>query len=102
MLADKTLSLEELKDMPDDEVIEKLDEIKGIGTWTAKMFLMFSLGRVDVFPYEDLGVRNAIQKAYRLRKPPNKRRLDQLSSKWKPYRSVASLYLWRSMEKKDW
>jgi len=71
---------------------------KGIGRWTAEMFLIFRLQRPDVLPLGDLGILNAIQKAYRLRKKPTAARMSKLGDAWKPYRSVASWYLWRSLE----
>ena len=89
------VELESLGKKPDEEVIAELTKVKGIGRWTAEMFLMFSLGRPDVFAMDDLGLRNAVIKAYRLRKQPSKEKLAAISRKWKPYRSIASLYLWR-------
>lgn len=87
-----------LAKLSDDEVIALLTQIKGIGVWTAEMFLMFSLGRDDVFSYGDLGLRNAMQKVYKLRKPPSKRTAERISAKWKPYRTHASLYLWQTLK----
>ena len=92
------LDLEGLAKLPDEEVIAILDDVKGIGRWTAEMFLMFNLGRVDVFAADDLGLKNAVQKAYKLKRMPDKKKLDELSIKWKPYRTVAALYLWRSVD----
>jgi len=83
----------------DDEVIEKLTEVKGIGVWTAQMFLMFSLGRLDVLPVDDVGFQNAVIKYYRLRKKPTKKQLRQIAKKWIPYRSVAVWYLWKAVDK---
>ncbi len=82
--------------MTDEEIIEHLTMVKGIGRWTAEMFLMFNLWRPDVLPVDDLGVRNAAMKVYRMRKPPTAKRLRQLGERWRPYRSVATWYLWRS------
>ena len=93
-VAGRELDLEGLKELPDEEVIAILDEIKGIGRWTAEMFLMFHLYRVDIFALDDLGLRNAVIRAYRIRNP-SKERLAMISGRWKPYRSIASLYLWR-------
>lgn len=83
------------KEMSDEEVITELTDIRGIGVWTAKMFLMFVLAREDVFPVEDLGIRNAMTELYDLneRKP-----MREKAGEWKPYRSIASLYLWRAIE----
>ncbi|MDZ7268984.1 MAG: DNA-3-methyladenine glycosylase [candidate division KSB1 bacterium] len=86
--------------LSDEEVIAALTRVKGIGRWTAEMFLIFSLGRLDVLPVDDLGFRQAVQQAYRLRKLPDARRLQQLAGKWRPYRSVATWYLWQSLDNK--
>ena len=90
--------LDALDAMTDDEVIESLTKIKGIGRWTAEMFLIFRLQRPDVLPVGDLGIVNAIQKAYRLRKKPTPDRMRKLGEAWRPYRSVATWYLWRSLD----
>jgi DNA-3-methyladenine glycosylase II len=81
---------------PDDEVIRHLTAVKGIGVWTAQMFLLFALRRPDILAAGDLGVRSAIRRAYRLRKLPSPARVEKLSAKWRPHRSVACWYLWRS------
>ena len=86
-------------DVLDDEgVIAALTRIKGIGRWTAEMFLMFRLHRPDVLPVGDLGIITAVQKAYGLRKRPSPERLRRLGEAWKPYRSIACWYLWRSLD----
>ncbi len=90
--------LDALEAMSDEEVIAALTQVKGIGRWSAEMFLIFRLQRPDVLPLGDLGILNAIQKAYRLRKKPTAARMSKLGEAWKPYRSVASWYLWRSLE----
>lgn len=100
-IRNKTLDLEKLSTVPDDEAIRELDEVRGIGRWTAEMFLIFMLGRTDILPVGDLGVRKATQRVYKLRKLPTKEKFDQLSKKWHPYSSIATLYLWKSMEKPD-
>ncbi len=92
------LDLESLRGLPDEEVIAMLDDIKGIGRWTAEMFLMFSLRRVDVFPMDDLGIQKGIKEVYGMKHMPNSEKMLELSEKWKPYRSVAALYLWRSQD----
>ena len=84
--------------MTDEEVISALTQVKGIGRWTAEMFLIFRLQRPDVLPLNDLGIINAIQRAYRLRKKPTPARMLKLGEAWRPYRSVASWYLWRSLD----
>lgn len=91
------LPLEALDRMSDDEVIEALTRVKGIGRWTAEMFLMFRLHRPDVLPVGDLGIVKAIQKAYRLRKVPTADRMVRIGESWRPYRSVACWYLWASL-----
>lgn len=95
---DQTLNFEKLLTLPDEDVIKHLIQVKGIGRWTAEMFLMFSLGREDVFSYGDQGIKNAMQKLYKLKKPPTPKQAEKISAKWKPYRSWACRYLWRSLE----
>jgi DNA-3-methyladenine glycosylase II len=92
------LPLEHLDELPDQEIIDYLVQVKGIGVWTAQMFLMFRLGRLDVLPDLDLGIRNAIKKAYRVRGIPNGKRIQKLGAPWRPYASVACWYLWRSLD----
>ncbi len=92
------LDLESLRRLPDEEVIAILDDIKGIGRWTAEMFLMFSLKRVDIFPMDDLGIQNGIKEVYGMRRRPGREEMLELSERWRPYRSVAALYLWRSQD----
>jgi DNA-3-methyladenine glycosylase II len=84
--------------MEDEEIILDLTRVHGVGRWTAEMFLMFNLGRPDVLPVDDLGVRNAVRRLYRLRKMPDAKRLRALAERWRPYRSAASWYLWRSSD----
>jgi DNA-3-methyladenine glycosylase II len=91
------LALGSLDSLPDDGVIAALTQVKGIGRWTAEMFLMFRLHRPDVLPVGDLGIVKAIQKQYRLRKPPSGERLVEIGEAWRPYRSVACWYLWASL-----
>ena|SRR6185503_5058372 len=94
---DGSLPLRALDAMTDDEVIAALTQVKGIGRWTAEMFLMFRLHRPDVLPVDDLGIVKAVQKAYGLRKTPSPDRLNEIGDAWRPYRSVACWYLWRSL-----
>jgi DNA-3-methyladenine glycosylase II len=96
-IAAGTLNLDELDSLPDEVVIERLTAVKGFGRWTAEMFLMFRLHRPDILPVGDLGIQNAIQRLYRLRKRPTPKRMTQLGEVWKPYRSVASWYLWQTL-----
>jgi DNA-3-methyladenine glycosylase II len=97
-IADGRLQLDELDALPDEDVIERLTAVKGFGRWTAEMFLMFRLHRPDVLPAGDLGIVNAIQRLYRLRKRPDARRILKIGEAWRPYRSVASWYLWQSLK----
>jgi len=96
-IMDGRLQLDELESLPDDVVIERLTAVKGFGRWTAEMFLMFRLHRPDVLPAGDLGIVNAIQRLYRLRKKPDAKRVLKIGEAWKPYRSVASWYLWQTL-----
>ena len=95
------LPLDAVEHMADDDLIEHLVQVKGIGRWTAQMFLMFRLGRPDVLPELDLGVQNAIRRAYRMRKRPTPKQVKRIGAKWSPHSSVACWYLWRSLENGD-
>jgi DNA-3-methyladenine glycosylase II len=92
------LELERLAELPDDEVIRALTAVKGIGEWSSHMFLMFTLHRLDVLAVGDLGVRNAAMRAYGLPAPPKAAELEALAEPWRPHRTRACLYLWRSLE----
>ena len=96
---DGRLDLKGLKKHPDDEVMRQLVAVKGIGRWTAEIFLMFRLGRPDIFPADDLGLMNAVQRAYGLRKRPDAKKLRKMGEAWRPHRSVAAWYLWQSLTK---
>ncbi len=93
------LNIHHLSDLQDEEVITELVKVKGIGRWTAEMFLIFSLRREDVFPLDDLGVKKAIKKLYNLSEMPTNGYMLEVSSRWKPYRSIATWYLWKSLSK---
>jgi DNA-3-methyladenine glycosylase II len=95
---DGKLQLNRLGRLSDDAVIESLVAVKGIGVWTAQMFLIFSLGRLDVLPHADLGVRTAIQKLYGLEELPDRDTCHRIAAAWRPYASIASWYCWRSLE----
>jgi 3-methyladenine DNA glycosylase/8-oxoguanine DNA glycosylase len=84
--------------LADDEVVARLTTVRGIGPWTAHMFLMFHLARPDVFPVGDFGLRTAMKRAYRLRGEPSPARLERIALPWRPYRTYATWYLWRSLE----
>jgi len=91
------LPLDVLERMEDEAVIEALTQVKGVGRWTAEMFLIFRLQRPDVLPLGDLGIAKAVQRAYKLRKAPSPDRLTRIGEAWRPYRSVACWYLWASL-----
>ncbi len=93
-----TVVFESLPKLSDEAVIEHLTQVKGIGVWTAQMFLMFALRRKNVLPTGDLGVRTAIRKAYGLEELPKPEQIEELARGWHPYCTVASWYLWRSLE----
>lgn len=94
------INLRQIARNSDERVIQELVQVKGIGRWTAQMFLIFSLGRLDVFPHDDLGVRAAIWNLYGLTELPDKERSHQIASSWRPYAGVASWYNWRSFDLK--
>jgi DNA-3-methyladenine glycosylase II len=89
--------LEELPELPDEEVIARLIPVRGIGRWTAEMFLIFCLGRLDVLPVDDLGLRVGMQRQYGFTEPLEKAQLRELAEPWRPYRTIATWYLWRSL-----
>ena len=82
--------------LTDDEIIECLVQVKGIGRWTAEMFLIFSMGRLDILPIADLGLRAGVQQEYGLKELPAKSDLEAIAEPWRPYRSIATWYIWRS------
>jgi DNA-3-methyladenine glycosylase II len=92
------LPVHSLHELTDDEVIDAIVKVKGLGRWSAEMFLMFRLRRPDVLPVDDLGIMVAIQRAYGLRKRPDPKRIRKIGEAWRPYRTVACWYLWRSLE----
>src|SRR3990170_3660578 len=97
----KELNMRKISTQSDEQVIEVLTDVKGIGRWTAEMFLIFSLGRLDILPVGDLGLKKGIQSMYSLKELPEKEQIEQLAESWKPYRTVATWYLWKSLEKFD-
>ena len=100
-LADKfhsgSLNEHEFEDLDDEDVIKRVTEVKGIGRWTAEMFLMFSLGRPDILPVDDLGVRNGMRIAYKLEEMPKADKMREIAEPWAPYRSVGTWYMWRAL-----
>lgn len=101
-LADKVhsgvVSLDDLHRQDNESVIESLTQIKGVGVWTAQMFLMFSLGRLDVLPVDDLGIKSAIRNHYEFENLPDRDEMEALAENWRPYATIASWYLWQSLE----
>jgi len=95
------LSLRTISKFSDEEVIDKLTQVKGIGRWTAEMFLIFSLGRLDVLPVDDLGLKKGIQSLFSLDEHPKAQQIEKIGEKWRPYRTVATWYLWKSLKKFD-
>ena len=91
-------SLKECDKLGDVEIVQRLTEMKGVGRWTVEMFLIFNLGRLDVLPVYDLGVRRGFQIAYGKRKLPEPEQLERFGEKWRPYRTVAARYLWRALD----
>jgi DNA-3-methyladenine glycosylase II len=92
------LDLKRLHELPDEDVIAQLVSVKGIGTWTADIFLIFHLHRPDVLPAGDLGLRHAVERAYCLDRRPTPADVERIAEPWRPHRTLASLYLWRSVE----
>ena len=100
-LEEGRLDLKKLEKVSDEDAMRELDAVRGVGRWTAEMFLLFKLGRTDVLPVADLGLQKAVKRAYKLRKLPSRKRFEELAEKWHPYSSISTLYLWKSMEKPD-
>jgi DNA-3-methyladenine glycosylase II len=92
------LNFDRIDELSDDEVIERLTAVKGIGVWTAHMFLMFHLARPDILPVGDLGVRNGMRAAYGLEATPTPKQAAEIGERWRPYRSAGSWYMWRAAE----
>jgi DNA-3-methyladenine glycosylase II len=92
------LELERLHALPDEEVYAELTAVKGIGEWSADMFLMFHLGRPDILPVGDLGIRRAIERAYGLGELPAPEEMERIAEPWRPHRTLACRYLWRSLD----
>ncbi len=95
---DETVDLKSLRHLNDADVAETLMQVKGIGPWTAQMFLMFTLGREDVFSHGDLGLRNAIKRHYSLRKDAGREEMERIAKRWSPYRTYACRILWKSLD----
>lgn len=97
-ITDKKLRLHLLHTMTEDEVLKELTQIKGVGPWTAEMFLMFTLGRENVFSYGDYGLKKGMMKVYGFKKIPSPKQVEKLLKKWHPYKTYAALALWQSLE----
>jgi DNA-3-methyladenine glycosylase II len=97
-IAEGRLNLEELERNTDEEIMKELVKLRGIGPWTAENYLMFALGRLNLFPKTDIGIQNALKKLYGMERKPTLAEIDEMSKAWNPYLSYASLYLWRSIE----
>jgi DNA-3-methyladenine glycosylase II len=93
------LDMRSLPRMDDEDVVTHLTQVKGIGRWTAEMFLIFSLGRQDIFPVDDLGLRKGIQMIFSLPEIPKPKEVERIGDRWKPYRTIATWYLWKSLQK---
>lgn len=97
-IVDGELPVNDLAELPDDEVYEVLTAVKGLGRWTVDMFMIFHLGRPDVLPVGDLGIRRAVQINYGLEDLPKPDEMERIAEPWRPHRSLASLYLWESLD----
>ncbi|PLT31899.1 DNA-3-methyladenine glycosylase family protein [Peribacillus deserti] len=101
LIVNKELDIEDLSRQSDEVIIDTLIKIRGIGRWTAENFLLFGLGRPNLFPMADIGIQNALKKLYKLEQKPTREEMEVFSESWDPYLSYASLYLWRSIEKRS-
>lgn len=99
---DGTIRLQRIGRLSNEQIIQELTQVRGVGRWTVEMLLMFSLGRLDVFPVDDLSLRNAIAASYSVSQPPQRGELLELAARWSPYRTVASWYCWRVLEDGEW
>ncbi len=95
------LNMREISTKSNERIVEQLTNVKGIGRWTAEMFLIFSLGRLDVLPVGDLGLKKGIQLMHSFSNLPNEKEIEELAESWRPYRTVATWYLWKSLQKFD-
>jgi DNA-3-methyladenine glycosylase II len=97
-VASRRIQFHKLRELEDEQIIALLSNVRGVGVWTAQMFLIFALGRPNVMPLGDLGIRNAVRKAYGLTEMPKSTKLATIAAKWHPHCSIASWYLWRSLD----
>lgn len=101
-ILDHSIDLKTIDELSDEDVVAHLIQVRGIGPWTAEMFLMFSLLREDVFSQGDLGLKNGIKKIYNLKKHPSPQKARQIAEKWRPYRTLAARYIWASIDTEEW
>lgn len=99
-IEEKRLDIKRIERMGDEEIVVHLTAVKGIGPWTAEMFLMFSLARPDIFSFGDLGLRKAVRRLYGLRRDPDEMTMRRISNVWRPHRTLAARYLWASLDQK--
>ena len=97
----RDLQLSKISKLSDEEVVAELTKIRGIGRWTAEMFLIFTLGRLDILPVGDLGLRKGIQKLYSMPEIPKDEEIRKIAEKWRPYRTIATWYIWKSLQSFD-
>ena len=97
-VTNRGIQIQQLDAMTDEEAIAELTKVKGVGRWTAEMFLIFALGRNDVFSYGDLALKKGMQKIYKLREEPSPKRVEQIIQKWSPYKTYATRILWASLK----
>ena len=97
-VVDGNVDLSKINKLDDEAIIESLIQVKGIGRWTAQMFLIFSLARLDILPVDDLGIKTAVRNVYGLDELPDKTEMEEIAEPWRPYASIASWYMWRSLE----
>jgi DNA-3-methyladenine glycosylase II len=95
------LDIKSLAKKSDEDIIANLTQVKGIGRWTAEMFLIFSLGRQDVFPVDDLGLRKGVQRIFSMPDIPKPKEVEKIGQRWKPYRTIVTWYIWKSLQKFD-
>lgn len=100
-IENKEVNLRTISKLDDCKVIDVLTKVKGIGRWTAEMFLIFSLGRQDVLPVDDLGLKKGIQQMFSLNELPDVKHIERIAVKWRPYRTIATWYIWKSLKKFD-
>lgn len=99
-IRDQGFNLNKLRELNENEIKTELTQLKGVGEWSANIFMIFALGKLDVFPKKDIGLKNAISRFYDIESNDYEKKLDELTSRWSPYRSIACLYLWKAYDQK--